>query len=140
MKYSLCLKQNLPFADCPRIVELDESNIVCNDIMLPADIDNSCRYNPHNVRLWVIGHEHGAICAIFASHEQEAFDNAVDANKLNCLMLDEETDDCARLGNASEPFDLSYAWIGEVEFNPARDILLITALARAAESERDNLS
>ena len=142
MKYTLTLKQLGSFCQNPRIVELEGEKIITNDVMLSSTIDASSRYNPHNVRMFVIGHEFGAICAIFASSEQDALDSAVDADMLDCLKAenqDYDDESLASLGNASELFDLSNAWIGSVEFDPARDILLITALVRASESGADSL-
>lgn len=145
MKYTLTLKQTLPFAQNPRFCELEGEKILLNDVMLPASIDASASYNPHNVRLFVIGHEFGAICAVWASNAQDAFDNAVDANMLDCLMCEdqnpneEDEEDLARLGNAGELFDLSYAWIGEVEFDAARDIKLIVSIVRATESQQNTI-
>lgn len=142
MKYAIHLRQNLPFAQNPGIVEIEGESIICNDVILPSNVDASCRYNPHNVRLWVIGHVFGAVCGVFASCEQDALDSAVDANKMDCFLSDAQNYDdenLTPLGNASELFDLSDAWIGEVSFDAARDILLIVALARAAESGADTL-
>lgn len=142
MKYTLTLKQNLPFAQNPRFCELEANRIALNNVILPPSIDPDSSYNPHNVRLWVIGHEFGAICAVWANHEQDAFDNAVDANMLDCLQIEDSADiddETRYLGNASEPFDLSHAWISEVEFDAARDIKLIVAIARASESGCDTV-
>lgn len=137
MKHTITLKQSGSFCQNPRFAELEGENVICNDVMLPANFDAASRYNPHNLRLWVIGHEFGAICAVFASGEQDAFDAAVDANKLDCLLAENQNyddDTLTPLGNASELFDLTHAWIGEVEFDAIRDIALIVALARASES------
>lgn len=138
--YTLKLKQDLPFASVPTLVELDGSKILLNDVNLPEHIEHS--YNPHNVRLWVIGHTFGALCAVWASCEQDALDEAVDNNMLDCLMAEgacEDEEDLTPLGNASELFDLSYAWIGEVEFDAARDIKLIVHLVRHTERGDDDL-
>jgi hypothetical protein len=140
MKYTLHLRQEMPFASAPALCELDDIKIICNDVSLPAHIEQS--FNPHNVRAWVIGHEHGPICAIFASCEQDALDNACDANMLECLLItdpDDVTDESAHLGNASEAHDITHAWIAEVDFNAGRDISLIVALVRAGESGADTL-
>jgi hypothetical protein len=142
MRYNLTLKQSLPFAQNPPFAELEGDKILCNDVNLPASIDPDNGYNPHNVRMWVIGHEFGAICAVFASSEQDAFDAAVDGNMLDCLMAqDQDHDDesLTPLGNASELFDLTYAWLAEVEFDPARDIHLIVKLVRAQAEGDDTL-
>jgi hypothetical protein len=132
-------------------------SIICNDVMLPATMDEASRFNPHNVRLWLIGHGHGPVCAIFASHEQDALDAACDANMMESFMISEEDtkayyDACATndgehpeginyaaLGNAGELHDLDDAWIAEVDFDAARDIMLIVKLARAAEGGHDTL-
>ena len=143
MKYQITLKQqNFPFAQTPRFVELDALNILMDNAQLPAEIDASDRYNPNNVRLWVIGHEHGAICAVFAGCEQFALDQACDLDQIDCLMADEQDYDdetLTALGNAGELFDLSHAWIAEVEFEAKRDIQLIVAIVKARAECLDNL-
>ena len=141
-KYTLKLTQGFPFATCPISAELDAEKILCNDVMLPADFDEGSRYNPHNIGLYVIGHEFGPICAVWAGNDQDALDNAVDANMLDCLLVegdDADNEGHAGLGNAGEPFDLSYAWMARVEWDATRDIQLIVKFARAAESGSDTL-
>ena len=86
--------------------------------------------------LWVIGNEFGALGAVVARHEQEAFDTLCDRGLAGGLACDEpeneeEAEDITRLGNAGEPHDLTNAWIQRVNFDPSRDIKLIIALARA---------
>ena len=140
MKYQLKLKQNLPFANCPTLADLDDVKVLCNDVNLPEHIEHS--YNPHNVRMFAIGHTFGASCAVFASCEQDALDNAVDADLMDwCLSETQDYDDenLTPLGNASELFDLGEVWIGEVEFDAARDIKLIVALVRASENGNETL-
>lgn len=132
---TLHLRQLMPFARCPAFVELAEDKILTNDVCLPRHIDVKA-FNPHNVRMWVIGHTFGPICAVWASNEQLAFDEAVDANLLDCFLIEnpeDVTEETAYLGNASEPFDLSEAWIGEVSFDLLRDVDLILALVRRFE-------
>jgi hydroxyethylthiazole kinase-like sugar kinase family protein len=137
------MRQHLPFAQNPAFCELEGERIICNDVMLPGAIDGASRYNPHNVRLWLIGHVFGAVCAVFASCDQDALDAACDADALDAFLAEDQTDheneSLTALGNASELFALSDMWMGEVAFDAARDILLITALARAAESGADML-
>jgi len=61
---------------------------------------------------------------------------------LDCLMADEQdhsNEDLTPLGNASELFDLNSAWMGEVEFDAARDIKLIVALVRESAEGKDTL-
>lgn len=135
---------------------LEGKNIICNDVFLPREFDNASRYNPHNVRLWLIGHFYGAVCAIFASHEQDALDAACDANMMESFQVSEEEseayyealDDSGEhpdgisytgLGNASELHNLDDCWIAEVDFDASRDALLIVALARASQDGADNL-
>ena len=113
-----------------------------DNAQLPAEIDASDRYNPQHIRLWAIGHEFGVLCAVFAWCEQYALDQAVDLHQLDYLMAaDQDYDDetLTSLGNASELFDLSHAWIAEVEFDAKRDIQLIVAIVKARAECLDNL-
>ncbi len=72
-----------PFNCLPaREVELEDERILCNDIILPFG-----EFNPHNVRLWVIGNEFGALGAVWASHEQDALDELVDADLGGGLLM-----------------------------------------------------
>ena len=142
MKYTLKLSQGFPFASAPSLVDLDAEKILCNDVMLHAEIDAGARYNPNNIKLYVIGHEIGPICAVWASHDQDALDNACDANMLECLLSenqDYEDESLTGLGNASELHDLSMVWLASVEFNPARDVQLVVKFARASEAGHDTL-
>lgn len=139
MKYTLTLKQPFPFPQNPRFAELEGENILLNDVNLPEHVERS--YNPYNVKLWVIGNEYGALCAVWGS-EQDALNEAVDANMLDCLMAEEQdhdNEDLTPLGNASELFDLNSVWMGEVEFDPARDIKLIVAIVRESAEGKDTL-
>lgn len=137
MKYTLTLKQS---PQAPSSVELEGDSILLNDVNLPEHIEHT--FNPYNVKLWVIGNEYGALCAVWGSSEQDALDAAVDAGLLDSLM-DEEQDynneALTPLGNAGELFDLDYVWIGEVEFDAARDIKLIVALVRESVEGKDTL-
>lgn len=143
MKYQLTLKQqHFPFAQTPRFAEIDADGILLDNAQLPAEIDASDRYNPQTIRLWAIGHEFGALCAVFAGCEQYALDQAVDLNQLDYLMADDQdydNDALTSLGNAGELFDLSHAWIAEVEFDAARDIQLIVDIVKARAKCLDNL-
>ena len=126
------------------IVTLDGDDVLTNNVVLPH------QYNPHNVQLFVIGHEHGAFVALWASHEQEAFDEMLDHNYEQFLidpadyekMTEEEQEECAHLGNAGEPCSLDYAWIDEVIIDPStKDGLnLLLSFAVAIERQDDNLS
>lgn len=140
--YTFKLAQDFPFAQSLALATLDASKVLCNDVMLPRDYDEAGSYNPHNLGLYVIGHELGPICAVWAGNDQAALDNAVDADMLDCLLVegdDAENEDYARLGNAGEPFDLSYTWVARVEWDAARDIKTLVKFARASESGADNL-
>lgn len=137
MKYTLTLKQS---PQAPSSVELEGDSILLNDVNLPEHIEHT--FNPYNVKLWVIGNEYGALCAVWGSSEQEALDEAVDAGMLDCLMAEEQDYDneaLTPLGNASELFDLNSVWMGKVEFDAARDIKLIVALVRESVEGKDTL-
>ncbi len=120
-------------------IELEDERILCNDVRLPHD-----GANPHNVRLWVIGNEFGVLCAVWASHEQDALDEACNAGLLSGLACDEpenedEQDEVTRLGNAGEPHDLTYAWIQTVRLDGAKDWELIARFAEARGACADTL-
>lgn len=120
---------------------LEAEHILCNNVMLPGEIDEASRFNPHNVRAWLIGHVYGAVCLIWASCEQDALDEAVDLNQMDCFLVpaedlsgtDEDYDNYAPLGNASELFDLSDMWMAEADFQLPRDSHLVVKLARSSE-------
>ena len=140
MKYTLTLKQSGSFCQNPRFAELEGEAILLNDVNLPEHIEHT--FNPCNVKLWVIGNEYGALCAAWGGSEQKPLDEAVDAGKLDCLMAEEQdydNEDLTPLGNASELFDLNSVWMGEVEFDAARDIKLIVALVRQSAEGDDTL-
>lgn len=134
MKYTLHLApvNGGPFHCLPgRSVELEDDRIsVCGE---------SCGLAFHGQSggsLWVIGNEFGALGAVVADHEQEAFDTLCDRGLAAGLACDEpktpeEEEEITRLGNAGEPHDLTNAWIQRVDLDPARDIKLIVALAQA---------
>lgn len=121
-----------PFNCIPaRSVELEDDRIsICGEscgLAFPGQSGGS---------LWVIGNEFGALGAVVAAHEQEAFDTLCDRGLAAGLACEEpeneeEAEDITRLGNAGEPHDLTNAWIQRVDLDPARDIQLIVALARA---------
>lgn len=139
MKFNITLKQSLPFAQNPTICILEGDHILCNDVLFPVAIDPDASYNPSNIKAYVIGDAYRAICMVWASNEQDALDAAVNAGELDCLMDEDqdydkqEENDLTPLGNASELFDLSNAWIGEVEWDAARDIQLIVKIVKASE-------
>ena len=106
--------------------DIDDKDILLNNAVLPQE------FNPHNVRLWIIGHEFGAICAIWANCEQDAFDEMLDAGYEQFLVENPEEDqEYCYLGNAGEPCNLDYAWIEPVEFDLVRDYRTLIAFAEA---------
>lgn len=99
-------------------------------------------YNPHKVVPWLI-HDHGfAVAVVFANNLQDAFDEAVDANKLDAFMVSEEDlkdygpdeDGIVRLGNASEPFDIEALEGVELVNPPLSFAALYDAAAKAVVS------
>ena len=106
--------------------DIDDKDILLNNVVLPQE------FNPHDVRLWIIGHEFGAICAIWASCEQDAFDEMLNAGYEQFLVENPEEDrEYCYLGNAGKPCNLDYAWIEQVDFDFVRDYRALIALAEA---------
>lgn len=125
-----------------RTHQLSDDKILLNNVLFPNSIDIDAGYMPHDIRAWVIGNEYGTLCMVWASHEQEAFDEACDAGLIDCLMAenqDYENEELAPCGNAGELFDLSYAWIHEVQWDATRDIQLIVRIIRAVENQQTTL-
>lgn len=138
MKIKLTLNSfnGSPFHRIPaRVVELEQERILCNDISFPWES------HPHRMRLWVIGNEYGPLGAVWAGHEQDAFDVLVDAGLGGGLLIEEADadEDSARLGNAGEPANLDNAWIRTVRLDPKQDCLLLVAFAEARGEAVDTL-
>jgi len=103
--------------------EFDSSRVVNPESYIPNG-----GFNPHNVHPFLIHNEFGVLGVVYAESLQDALDEMVDADKLDsCLVSDEDyreaeaegrEDEYARLGNAGEPFDLTY--IGAVELPNAQ--------------------
>jgi hypothetical protein len=117
-----------------RDVELDDERIACNNVILPWE------FNPHKCRLWVIGNEFGAVGAVWADCEQDAFDELVDQGMGDSFLVseedqadasEEEKEDWAYLGNAGEPCDLANAWIQPVRLSEPEDCRLLCLFAEA---------
>lgn len=82
-------------------------------------------YNPHNVGAWLIGNEFGLITIQIGDDVNEALDNAVDNNTLDCMQMNQDDyleyeskgwdDSYMLLGNASEPFWSEYLWCQKVD-------------------------
>lgn len=122
--------------------QIKDECILLNNVLFPKSIDSEAAYNPHNVRAWAIGDELGISCMVWASNEQEALDEACDAGLIDQMMMtdqDYDNEELVSLGNASELFDLTYAWIQPVECKPERDIQLIVRIVRAVENQQTTL-
>jgi len=128
MKVKLTLKGD-------REVELEAERIACNNIILPWES------NYHGVKLYVIGNEYGALGAVWAEHEQDAFDELVDQGMGDGLLIedDEANEEIARLGNAGESADLTHAWIQSVRLDEKLDCRLLCAFAEARGNNSKNL-
>lgn len=127
-----------PSGSCP--IKLKAEQILANDVHYPGD------YNPHNVKLWVIGHVYGPVAMVWASCEQDALDEAWDKDLLKCFAVDagEQTEDeatresYAYLGNASEPADLTDCWMNTVPWESLPEPLKL-AFAEAKGACVDSL-
>jgi hypothetical protein len=95
----------------------------------PDDYIPSSEFNPHNIHPFLLYNEYGFVLAIvYASHLQDALDIAVGHHKLDsCLVSNDDfaeaeregyADEYALLGNAGEPFDLTY--VGVIELSNAQ--------------------
>lgn len=102
-----------------------------------------------NKRLWIVGNEYGALGAVWAKGLEDALDELVDRDLGAGLLVDdeyvstltdEERDELATLGNASEYADLQHAWAEEVAWEPARDWYLLAKLAEARGADVNLLS
>ena len=115
-----------------REIEIEAERVLTNDVTLPWE------FNPHNVRLWVVGNEFGALGAVWASHEQDTLDTLVDENLGDSLIVKEEdwAEDDAHLGNAGEPCDLTNVWIQLADLT---DCQLLCAFAEARGAGEKNL-
>lgn len=127
MKYTLNLNQTLPFASNVPFVELEDERILANNVIFPGE------FNPHNVRLWVIGNEYGALGAVWADCESDAIDELIDSDLGGGILIDEADADeeTARGGNAGEPYDTEHLWMATVRFEATHDLKLMLALAEA---------
>jgi len=114
--------------------ELEVEKILANHVIFANE------FNPHNVRLWIVGNEYGAMFALWAGNEQDALDTACDENLMESFLVDdtvelatyeEEGVDLTPLGNAGELHNLESLWMREVELSPARDCPLMLAFAEA---------
>jgi len=130
-------KDELSFAH-----EIPDNRVLLNDVVFPKHIDPDSGFNPHGVKAYIIGNEYGALCLVWASYEGEALDNAVDGNMMNSMLAEEQdydNGDLTPLGNASELFDLSYAWVQPVDWQASRDIHAIVRIIRAVENQQTTI-
>lgn len=130
--------------------ELEGEHILCNDVFFPWD------YNPHKVKLWLVGNEYGAIGAVWAGEVQDALDEMFDAGLLDSCIVEQdymedyrtnpesaEEDaeyDIAYLGNYGTPCDLQSIWYESIELKGERDYRLLCAFAYAQGAGDDTLS
>lgn len=73
---------------------------------------------------YAIGNQFGLLCIVYANHDGDALDAAVDNDKLNGEKMSDEdhaeydakgwNDSFVLAGNASEPFWSEYLWITEI--------------------------
>lgn len=125
----------LPIANAQHSIELADDCILMNDVILPWE------YNPHNVRLWIVCNEYGALGAVWASHESDALDELID-NDLGAGILIDEADadnDSPRLGNAGEPCNLDNCRLDVVRLDERLDCRLLCRIAEARGERRDTL-
>lgn len=94
--------------------EFNQIKFTDADVVNPSDYIPKGESNPHHVRPFLL-HDHGfPVALVFASNLQDALDIAVDEDKLDGFQVSEDDlaeygedeDGIARLGNASEPFDI----------------------------------
>lgn len=141
MKTKLTLSPSVHPCIPTREIELEDERILCNDVVLPSG-----EFNPHNVRLWVIGNEFGALGAVWASHEQDALDELIDSSLGDGLLVDDtpenqEDEELARLGNAGELADLEHCWMQVVDFSIAvpGNVALLCRFAEARGAQQTTL-
>ncbi len=123
---------------------------VAKDKMYCNDVNFYWERHPHGMKPWIIYNELGALGLVWANHEQDAMDEAVDLGLLDSHLIKdkdlkdyldkngEEDERVARLGNASEPFDQTYLGLKQVntkDFPPE----LIAAFAEARGARIDTL-
>jgi len=88
-----------------------------SDLVMSDDVTLAHEARAGYSSLWIIGHEYGVLCAVWASNAQEALDAAVNADLLDCMLIpvDELSDYCedeiVYAGNASEPLYSVYLWM-----------------------------
>lgn len=123
---------------------ISADRVLANDVRLPGELSYG-----RGSTLWVLGNEYGPMGAVWAPSMEEAFDTLVDADLADGILVDEhalegyseeEIEDLATLGNASEYADLSYAWAKEADWKPERDWRLLCMFAEARGAGADTLA
>ena len=117
------------------------------DVVNPLDFVPAGETNYRNSRPWLLHDQGFTLAVVFASCEQDAVDEAVDAGKLNRFMIAEgdmadygdEGEGIAYLGNAGEPFDIESLGIIELP-NPAYSFAAMFMATRKAEEEAERVS
>jgi hypothetical protein len=127
------------------LTKSDEKRDIVNT--LDADHILLCA-NGDDAGFFVISHTFGPVAAVWADHEEDALDEAADADLLKALAIDADHaeelidekgyEEFARLGNASDPYDLNDAHIRRI---PWKDIPAETqdALLLAIDEGFDSL-
>lgn len=119
-----------------REIALSPDRILCNNVILPWE------FNPHAVRLWAIGNEYGAVCAVWAACEQDALDEMIDEGLGDSFLVEENTKEDTEytyLGNAGEPCNLDHCWIQPVRLDEAKDCQLLCLFAKGESHCAENL-
>jgi len=121
---------------------IDPGCILANDVTFDGEYNryNDGEYNPHNTRLWLISHQFGPVCMVWAQCEQDALDEMVDSDLGNAFLVseedvnsasEEEREAWARLGNTGEYADLTYCHMEAIKLDPTKDWRLMLAFAEA---------
>jgi hypothetical protein len=125
---------------------LAAARVLANDVTFDGE------FNPHKIGLFVISNEYGAVCAVWASNEQDALDEAVDNGLMDSFAVegpisfdekeqadeDEDGITVTRLGNAGEPFYLDNCAVSRVSQDDM-PVGLMLAFAEARGEGADTL-
>ncbi len=98
------------------------------NVVNPRDYDPEAGWlSPYDYNPFLIYNEYGTLAVVFAQDESDALDKAADSGKLKGHavssedydgMTEEEREELAYIGNASEPYDQTYLGIKRLP-NPA---------------------
>lgn len=102
--------------DSTKGIKLDADDVIVNDPVLDGEP------NPNRRKMFVIQSPYGAVCALWADHEEDALDEAADRGLLEVFEITDmpyhqftNGNDGVPLGNESRPFDLQDCRIYAVE-------------------------